>query len=290
MEYAIRHRTAYRYLQDVSYSCHLVHLTPRVTARQRVLETALHMLPAPVDLTSRNDVFGNAVGWFAIEEPHRVFEIVSEARVVVDPATKLTAEDDVPWEDVRAALEEAAEPSVRDAAHFLFDSPLTTSRADLAGFAAQSFVSGCGILTAAADLTNRIHRDFRYDTMVTDAATPVDRVFEIRAGVCQDLAHVAVAALRAIGLAARYVSGYLLTAPPPGQPRLVGADASHAWFSIWTPGGWIDFDPTNNVRAGEAHITVAWGRDYTDVMPISGVIAGGGDHFVEVGVDVVPVG
>jgi transglutaminase-like putative cysteine protease len=289
MEYAVRHRTSYRYLQDVSYSCHLVHLTPRPTPLQRVLSSNLVMNPQPADFVRGTDAFGNVAGWFSIEEPHRVFEIVAQARVVVAPPRMIAAEDDVPWERVREILEAAATPETRAATHFLFDSPLTAARADLAGYALTSFAPGRGILSAAAELTSRIHRDFRYDPQVTDTTTTVDRVFEIRAGVCQDLAHVAISALRAIGLAGRYVSGYLLTVPPPGQPRLVGADASHAWFSVWVPKpGWIDFDPTNNIRAGESHITVAWGRDYTDVPPIGGVIAGGGNHFVDVGVDVVP--
>jgi transglutaminase-like putative cysteine protease len=139
-------------------------------------------------------------------------------------------------------------------------------------------------------LMNRIHKDFRYDTTVTDVATPVDRVYEIRAGVCQDLAHAGIAAMRSIGLPARYVSGYLLTQPPPGKPRLLGSDASHAWFSVWAPPfGWVDLDPTNNIVVGESHVTVAWGRDYSDVAPVSGIILGGHDHVVDVGVDVIPV-
>lgn len=187
------------------------------------------------------------------------------------------------------ALEASQTAEACDAAHYLFDSPLIAVKPGMALYAEQCFTPGRGILSAVADLTTRVHRDFRYDTTVTDAYTPVERVFRIRAGVCQDLAHVAIASLRAIGLAARYVSGYLLTEPPPGQPRLVGADASHAWFSIWVPScGWVDFDPTNNMKTGDTHITAAWGRDYCDVAPISGVITGGGDHIIEVGVDVVP--
>jgi transglutaminase-like putative cysteine protease len=139
------------------------------------------------------------------------------------------------------------------------------------------------------DVMSRIHADFRYDSTVTDATTPVDRVFEMRAGVCQDFAHVAIAAMRSLGLPARYVSGYLLTEPPPGKERLIGADASHAWFSVWAPPfGWVDLDPTNDTIPGEGHITVAWGRDYGDVAPINGIVTGGGDHLIEVGVDVIP--
>ena len=180
-------------------------------------------------------------------------------------------------------------PKHVDAVQFLFDSPLTTFQSDVAAYAIESFPPGQPILSGAIDLMHRIHEDFRYDTTVTDATTPVDRVFEIRAGVCQDLAHVGIAALRSIGLPARYVSGYLLTHPPPGTVRLLGADASHAWFSVWAPPfGWVDLDPTNDVAVGEGHVTAAYGRDYGDVAPVNGIILGGHDHMVEVGVDVIP--
>ncbi len=290
MEYVVRHRTAYRYIQDVSSSCHVAHLLPRDTPRQKVLEAGLTFAPKPALSRRRIDYFGNVQNLFTIEEAHTVLEVSSASRVVTKPAPSLDPALDVPWESVRAALETARSDEARDAAQYLFDSPLVMALTEMADYAEGSFTPGRGILSAAADLTTRVHRDFRYDSSVTDAYTPVEKVFRIRAGVCQDLAHVAIAALRAIGLSARYVSGYLLTSPPPGQPRLVGADASHAWFAIWAPGcGWIDFDPTNNMQAGETHITAAWGRDYSDVAPLSGVITGGGDHVVEVGVDVVPV-
>ena len=194
------------------------------------------------------------------------------------------------WEEVRSLLEQASDAETRDTVQYLFDTPLTVSSAAIADYAVQSFPRGEPVLKGAFDLMGRIYRDFRYDTTVTDATTPVERVFEIRSGVCQDLAHVGIACLKSLGLPGRYVSGYLLTEPPPGQPRLLGADASHAWFAVWAPPfGWVDLDPTNDMRPGEGHVTVAWGRDYTDVPPINGVVAGGGGHVVEVGVDVVPV-
>ncbi|GAA0554188.1 transglutaminase-like putative cysteine protease [Rhizomicrobium palustre] len=290
MEYFVRHRTAYRYLQDVSSSCHLAHLLPRSTPRQSVTESKLIFSPEPQRNEAGTDYFGNQKNLFTIEESHTVLEVISESRVTVQPAPSFAPGHDLAWEKVRSLLEEAGDAQSRAAAEFLFDTPQVVASAELAAYAEESFTPGRGILSAAADLTTRVHRDFRYDTTVTDVYTPVEKVFRIRAGVCQDLAHVAIAAIRAIGLSARYVSGYLLTSPPPGQPRLVGADASHAWFSIWVPEcGWIDFDPTNNMQAGESHITAAWGRDYADVAPIAGVITGGGDHIVEVGVDVVPV-
>jgi transglutaminase-like putative cysteine protease len=192
--------------------------------------------------------------------------------------------------ETHALLERAGNADACDAVQFTFNSPLTAFSSGVDTYASASLQKSRPLLECVTELTSRIHSDFRYDTTVTDATTPVDRVFEIRAGVCQDLAHVGIACLRSLGLAARYVSGYLLTFPPPGQALLVGADASHAWFSAWIPPyGWVDFDPTNNMRPGEGHVTVGWGRDYGDVAPLNGIVTGGGEHVVEVGVDVAPI-
>jgi transglutaminase-like putative cysteine protease len=290
MDYRVRHRTAYRYLQDASHSCHLAHLMPRATATQDVLEAELALSPPGDRQQQRKDFFGNAVEWFTIDQPHAMLEVIAESRVRVARPGALEPAKSLAWEEVKIALEAGEGAEVRDAVQFCFDSPLVRAGAEIAAYAERSFTPKRPILEAAYGLMERIHGDFRYDTTVTDAATTSDRVFAIRAGVCQDLAHIGLAALRSIGLAGRYVSGYLLTEPPPGQPRLVGADASHAWFSVWAPPfGWVDLDPTNNVRVGEGHITVAWGRDYTDVSPINGIVTGGGDNAVEVAVDVVPV-
>lgn len=290
MQYLVRHRTVYHYLQDVSYSCHLAHLIPRETAAQRVSSVALALTPAPAQRFRRQDYFGNISEWFAIDHPHRTLELVTESRVTVSPRDDDAAAQAPEWETVRAMIEQARDPHACEAVQYVFNSPLTAFTGKLADYASESLTPGRSLLDGVAELTTRIHADFRYDTTVTDATTPVDRVFEIKAGVCQDLAHVGIACLRALGLAARYVSGYLLTEPPPGQPRLLGADASHAWFSVFVPPlGWVDFDPTNDVRPGEGHVTLAWGRDYADVAPLNGVVTGGGDHVVEVGVDVVPV-
>ncbi len=289
MEYDVRHRTTYRYLQDVSYSCHVAHLTPRATPAQEVEASKTALSLAPARRQAVTDYFGNAMEWFSFDQPHTNLEILSTSRVrvkpVADPADRGPA-----WEAVKALLAAAPTPEPRGAVQYLFDSPLVTAPGGIADYAAKSFVPGRPILDAAADLMHRIHKEFRYDPTVTDASTPAARVFEIRAGVCQDLAHIGIAALRALGLAARYVSGYLVTKPPPGKPRLVGADASHAWFSVWSPEhGWFDLDPTNDMRPSEGHITVAWGRDYSDVAPVNGIVSGGGDHVVDVGVDVLPV-
>jgi transglutaminase-like putative cysteine protease len=288
MEYRVRHRTTYRYAQDVSYSHHLVHLAPRDTSTQEVKEFTLSILPASAYRTRREDYFGNAAEWLALNEPHDVIDIIAESQVAAfdPPARDARASD--PWEEVRARLE-AAEAGTHDIVQYIFDSALTNFTVDLPAYAGESFTPGRPLLAAAIDMMSRIHVDFRYDTTVTDASTPVDRVFEMRAGVCQDLAHVAIAIMRSLGLPARYVSGYLLTQPPSGQERLIGSDASHAWFSVWAPPyGWVDLDPTNNVIPGGEHITVAWGRDYWDVAPINGIAIGGADHLIEVGVDVIP--
>ncbi len=289
MEYLVRHRTTYRYLQDVSYSCHMAHLRLRDTASQHVLSTSVTLDPEPASRDMRADYFGNVCEWFTLDQPHTLLEVLAESRVRVNPAPERDARLSESWETVRGRLEEAEDAESRDAVQFIFDSPLTAFSSDIAAYAIKSFPPGQKLFPGAMDLMKRIHEDFRYDTSVTDASTPVDRVFEIRAGVCQDLAHVGIACMRSLGLPARYVSGYLLTQPPPGMERMLGADASHAWFSVWAPPlGWVDLDPTNNVPAGEGHVTVAYGRDYGDVSPLNGIILGGHDHIIEVGVDVIP--
>jgi transglutaminase-like putative cysteine protease len=289
MEYLVRHRTTYRYLQDVSYSCHLAHLHLRETPLQQVFTSKVTLDPDPASRAQRPDYFGNLCEWFTLDQPHALLEVLAESRVRVNPPPERDARLSESWETVRGRLEEAGDAESRDAVQFIFDSPLTAFTSDVAAYAIKSFPPGQKLFTGALDLMNRIHADFRYDTGVTDATTPVDRVFEIKAGVCQDLAHVGIAAMRSLGLPARYVSGYLLTQPPLGMPRLLGADASHAWFSVWAPPlGWIDLDPTNNVPVGEGHVTLAYGRDYGDVSPLNGIILGGHDHVIEVGVDVIP--
>lgn len=287
--YRVRHRTTYLYLQDVSYSQHLLHLEPRSTEQQEVLESRVAVSPSPAERQRRLDGFGNLAEWMTLDEEHGELEILAESRVVASPLPKRDPALSLPWEETRRRLEAAGDVSAREAVPFLFDSPYIYFESDLAGYAAASFPAGRPVMAGAIDLMGRINRDFRYDTTVTDVTTAVDRVFEIRAGVCQDLAHVAIGCVRSLGLAARYVSGYLLTRPPPGQEKLLGADASHAWFAVWCPTyGWVDLDPTNDVLPGEEHITVGWGRDYGDVAPINGVVVGGADHSIDVGVDVVP--
>ena len=289
MEYFVRHRTTYRYLQDVSHSWHLAHLRPRATPYQSVQESSVTLSLEPASRVVREDYFHNECEWFSIDRPHTNLEILAESRVTVDSQPERISRDSLAWEELRTRLENPQDDEERDVVQYLFDSPMIPSHGEIAAYGAHSFPPGRPVLAGAMELMNRIHKDFRYDTTVTDVTTPLEKVFEIRAGVCQDLAHVAIAAMRANGLPARYISGYLLTRPPPGRPRLLGSDASHAWFSVWAPPfGWVDLDPTNDLLVGGHHVTACWGRDYSDVAPVAGISLGGHDHVVEVGVDVIP--
>jgi transglutaminase-like putative cysteine protease len=288
--YAVRHRTTYRYGRDVAYSRLVGHLAPRATARQHTQAFALHVTPAPVRSFERTDFFGNRVNWFTVDVPHKELEVLAESRVTVAPAAVAAGSSSAAWELARHALELPADGEAVDAVQFAFDTPLTAGNADVVEYARASFGRGRPLFECVLELNARIHHDFKYDSEATDTSTTVRRVFELRAGVCQDLAHAGIATVRAMGLAARYVSGYLLTHPPPGKERLVGADASHAWFAVWIPPlGWVDFDPTNDMLPCHEHITTAWGRDYADVAPLHGIITGGSAHDVEVAVDVTPL-
>jgi transglutaminase-like putative cysteine protease len=287
--YTVRHRTTYMYQSDVAYSRLIAHLEPRQTARQQALAVNVTLDPAPVKRFDRSDFFGNTTSWFIVDEPHTTLEILAESRVAIEPAPVYPSAASLAWEGVRTRLEPPVGSDTFDVVQYTFDTPLTATDADVVAYARPSFPRGRPLLACVLDLNGRIHRDFAFDKEATDTRTTVKDAFELRAGVCQDLAHVGIACVRAMGLAARYVSGYLLTHPPAGKERLIGADASHAWFSVWTPPfGWIDFDPTNDMLPSSEHITVAWGRDYSDVAPIHGIISGGSEHEVDVAVDVIP--
>jgi transglutaminase-like putative cysteine protease len=284
--YDIRHTTTFDYEDFVSVSHHVLHLTPREHARQRRLDSDLRVEPTPAVNAGGADYFGNPVRHLTVQEPHDRLVVDARARVDVQALPEppdLEASD--PWETVRQRLAEDIA-----VCEFEFDSPYAIGNEDVLRYARQSFEPGRPILAAATDLTGRIFRDFEYRGGVSDVTTPVRDVFAMRKGVCQDFAHLELACLRSLGLAARYVSGYLLTRPPKGKERLIGADASHAWLSIWAGNlGWVDLDPTNNLIPGIEHVTVAWGRDYGDVSPINGFIVGGGSHQVVVAVNVSPV-
>jgi transglutaminase-like putative cysteine protease len=283
MRYRIRHETRYHYADPVSVSHHIVRLTPRQTATQIPFSSVITITPRPSGRSMHFDYFGNQVTAFNLLEPHEHFvvEAVSELTVNRPAPVDLTAS--VPWEQL-------CNTQNLEACQYVFDSRRAAARPELADYARESFPAKRPFLEAVRDLTARIYADFRFDTKATEVSTPVETFFEKRRGVCQDFSHLQIACLRSLGLPARYVSGYLRTLPPPGKPRLVGADASHAWCSVWEPeAGWVDFDPTNNCIPSEDHITVAWGRDYSDVSPVYGVLLGGADHDLDVGVDVLPL-
>lgn len=290
MIFEVSHRTTYNYSQSVSISHHLMHLSPRACPHQTCHRHALMIEPPPTIMKDATDYFGNSTTYLTIEEPHDELSIVARSNVeVIAPANRAPAETP-PWDSIAAMLREATDRDLLDVYQFAFDSPFTQSGNGAAAYAEPSFTPGRPVLEAAIDLMNRIHADFKYEGGVTDVYTPVDEVLAERRGVCQDFAHLQISCLRGQGIPARYVSGYLLTRPPEGEERMVGADASHAWLSVWVPGtGWVDLDPTNDLLPSEQHITVAWGRDYGDVSPINGLVLGGGKHEVEVAVDVVPV-
>ena len=290
MIYDIRHKTTFTYEDVVSVSQHVLHLVPRSHARQRSLQTSLVIDPAPAVDSDGHDYFGNSVYYLTLQEPHDRLVVEARSRVEVSPRPQpLDFGASESWEDVRDNLAGVADTTLLQAYEFAFDSPYAIANDDVQEYALRSFEPRRPILEAAMDLTTRIHGEFEYRGGVSDVSTPVRDVFAMRKGVCQDFAHLQIACLRSLGLAARYVSGYLLTHPPKGKEKLVGSDASHAWISVWCgAGGWVDFDPTNNLIPDVEHIVVGWGRDYGDVSPINGFIVGGGAHQVAVAVDVTP--
>ena len=289
MIYALSHRTLFSYSQSVSISHHVLHLAPRESPRQSCLESAIAVDPAPAIRYDDHDYFGNPVTFLTVQEPHPELEVHARSRIEVRAAAGVALDDGPRWEEVARLAETSREAEPLDAYQYAFDSPYVTCGEETYDFALGSFPPGRPMLAGAIDLTARIFTGFAYQGGVTDVSTPVSEVLKTRTGVCQDFAHVEIACLRSLGLPARYVSGYLLTRPPEGKERLVGADASHAWLAVWCPElGWVEFDPTNNLIPGDEHITLAWGRDYGDVSPINGFIVGGGGHEVKVAVDVVP--
>jgi transglutaminase-like putative cysteine protease len=289
MIYRITHHTTYVYSEPVSLCHNLGHLTPRNGSRQSCLHSRLLVSPVPAVTSESVDYFGNRMTFFTIQEPHRELTVSAHQVTEVWPFDAPAPSATPPWEVVRDLLRGDTSAAGLDAYQFTFDSSYIKGAPDLTAYATASFAPDRPVLEAVLDLTHRIHKDFRYDPAATTVTTPLHRILSTRRGVCQDFAHLEIGCLRSLGLAARYVSGYLLTMPPPGQARLVGADASHAWASFYCPGaGWIDVDPTNDLIPSDKHIVLAWGRDYGDVSPIKGVILGGGQHSVKVSVDVVP--
>ncbi len=288
--YLIHHSTHYTYDDSVSVAHNLAHLLPRESSRHEWHESDLAIFPAPAVRADREDYYGNRITFFAIQSPHRELEVIAQGKVTILPSTLPLLGADQSWESVRDSLIQPVDDDSLAAIQYKFESPFVFITPDLEEYARQSFLPGRPIVDAALDLMRRIHTDFRYDPRSTTITTTLPEVLLCRAGVCQDFAHLMVGCFRSMGLAARYVSGYLLTIPPPGQPKLVGADASHAWASLFIPGyGWLDLDPTNNTVPSDQHITLAWARDFGDVSPLRGVLLGTGKHKIKVAVDVTPV-
>ncbi len=288
MKYRVVHKTEYLYGITVSQCHNLAHLRPRNLPAQQCLGHRLQIDPLPMDLAEHEDFFGNHVSYFSIQQPHQVLTVTATSEIQLYPGNdQLALENDMPWDEVRVRMADPLTDTARENRQFVLDSPHATTAPELADYATPSFPIGRPLLEAVADLMERVHHEFTYDPGFSTVSTPLAEVLSSRRGVCQDFAHLAIACLRSLGLAARYVSGYIQTLPPPGQPKQPGADESHAWFSVYLPDvGWHDFDPTNNRVPLDEHVTTAWGRDYADVTPLKGIIFGGDPgHRPQVSVD-----
>ena len=296
MKLQITHQTRYDYLPAVETAQHLAYLQPVSNRHQRLLSHSLQISPTPAQMTQILDVFGNPRCFFALQTPHTTLDVVAHS--VVATWTRTLPHSSMPWEQVRERFRYHSGAPFDAATEFVFASPFVPHHADFASYARPSFTPGLSVLAVANDLMQRIHADFVYESQSTQVNTPALQALAQRKGVCQDFAHIMIASLRAMGIAARYVSGYLLTQPAPGTLKLRGSDASHAWVAVYVPDlppgeRWCDFDPTNN-RAGwhspgEDYVTLATGRDFSDVSPLRGVIHGGASHILTVGVTVEPV-
>lgn len=277
----VDHETVYTYSDPVLCSNHLAHLQPRDTGRQHWLSHRLTIEPEPTSVQDRVDIYGNRAIAFSVEREYKVFRVVTEG--VVDVADPAEVADDCPWEAVASAVPRHLELSM-----FAFASPYASFDETIRSYARQSFSADRSVFAACSELMTRIYTDFRYAPGTTRIGDQPPELLRRRQGVCQDFAHVMIACLRSIGLPCRYVSGYLRTYPPPGQAKLVGCDATHAWVAAWCgpQDGWVEFDPTNNRLAGADHVVLAWGRDFGDVSPLKGVVTGGGYSTLRVAVNV----
>ncbi len=306
MKYRITHTTIYSYSQSVGLCQNEARLQPRNFWRQQCHDSHFDITPAPSDFQERIDFFGNRVVYFSVQQAHKRLAVTVISDVSVFPKNDSSdMSNPVSWEQVRGLLQEigpiqmqsqgpnqmqiqATTAELLDAKQYLLDSPMILANAELSNYAQPSFLPNRPLVRVVQDLMQRIYKDFTYDPTFTTIATPLSEVLAHRRGVCQDFAHLAIACLRSYGIAARYVSGYVETLPEPGKQRLVGADASHAWFAVYIPGsGWLEFDPTNNTLPFHQHITLAWGRDFSDVTPLKGIAFGGGLHSLAVSVDVL---
>lgn len=290
MRYRVTHRTEYVYGESVPLSHNIARLRPRDTALQTCHNCRLSISPAPAARRDRIDFFGNHVTWICVQEPHPRLRVEARSEVEVTQPALPAGAVGPPWDETSRFLATHLDPANIEARQYTYDSPFVARHPELAEYARPSFPAGQPLLTCLIDLMERIHKEFTFDSGATTVGTPVLDVLRHRHGVCQDFAHVQIGCLRSLGLPARYVSGYLVTRPPPGMPRLVGCDASHAWLSAYIPElGWVDFDPTNGLLPSGEHITLGWARDYDDISPVKGVIIGGHRHALRFAVDVEPL-
>lgn len=310
MRYRITHTTLYHYSQAVGLCQNEARLQPRDFWRQASQSSYFEIEPKPTDFIERVDFFGNRVAYFAIEQAHTQLKVTCISEVIVFPKqVNLNLNNSPSWESAVTQLQELplqtqmqsqqgqlqqqslSHPKnleLLEARQYLLDSPMIITSPELKAYAQSSFVAKRPLVEVVTDLMRRIYNDFTYDPTFTTIATPLSEVLKHRRGVCQDFAHLAIACLRCFGIAARYISGYIQTVTEPGKTRLVGADASHAWFAAYIPEiGWLEFDPTNNTLPNDQHITLGWGRDYADVTPLKGIAFGGGQHTLSVSVDVL---
>jgi len=278
MKYVVRHTTSYKYALSVSNCYNIAYVLPRNTVTQQVDALDIKISPLATTHNTHTDNFGNQFLQFSIEKDHNELELSITSNIEVkDWEANINLDFGNPCSYVKYLLENTKSIDCINAREFMLDSLMVQSQQYLADYAQPSFTPDRPFLSAVMELTQRIFSDFTYDPEFSDIATPLAEVFKHKRGVCQDFAHLAIGCLRSLGYPARYVSGYLETLPPPGEEKLIGADATHAWFAVYSPGeGWFEFDPTNNKVTGEQHITTAWGRDYSDVTPLKGVIFGGG--------------
>lgn len=290
MIYRVRHLTAYSYDTPVASATLALRVTPRDGAAQRTIMHKLEVSPQPVSVEFERDFYGNAVNVVTIEDPHTELSIHATAEVEVSYGAA-PAGPGRNWQEVAAAAMQSHDMSSEAPAHFMFASPRIQLSSEVTRYARESFASGRGVIEASRDLMGRIKREFDYRPQSTEIGTPLQQAFAARRGVCQDFAHIMIAGLRGLGVPAAYVSGYLRTVPPPGKERLEGADATHAWVSVWCgpEAGWLGFDPTNALDTGNDHIALAIGRDFSDVSPVYGVFVGSGANELRVEVDVVPL-
>ena len=292
MIYDIKHLTIYQYGSSVTYSTCALRLLPRDEPGQVVYASRLEIEPLPSEMTERVCFFGNRVTSMTIDTAHRSLRVAARTSVEIDREPPPEPETTIAWEEARDEGFAARTLGRDSPAHFLHPSRFVPHYAPAAAYARESFPKGKPVLAGAVDLMTRIHKDFKYDPKATIVSTPLSEAFEKRHGVCQDFAHIMISGLRGIGLPAAYISGYIRTIPPPGQKRLEGADATHAWVSIWCGEtiGWIGLDPTNAIMIGNDHIILAKGRDYADISPVAGIILGSREQDVDVKVDVIPRG